>query len=102
MLKLSDRQIRLSARNKDCTVNIPGVCNYAPETTVYAHATRLPPTGIIGGKHPDFLGGYYACSSCHDAMDGRNSKAVRKEDKLFYEYRAVIKTWRKIFQKIKS
>ena len=69
------------------------MCNGNPETTVYAHATVLPPTGIIGGKQNDVVGGYYACSSCHDAMDGRNYSAIKKEDKLFYEYRAVVRTW---------
>ena len=97
-MKLSNKQVRASARGMDCTVNIPSVCNYEPETTVYAHATVLPPTGIIGGKHTDVLGGYYSCSSCHDAMDGRSFRVINKEDKLFYEYRAVIRTWRKLIQ----
>ena len=93
-MKLSKNNIRKSARGQDCTVNIPGVCCYVPETTVYAHATVLPPTGIMGGKQNDVLGGYYACHSCHDKMDGRTFDAPSKEDKLFYEYRAVVRTWR--------
>jgi hypothetical protein len=59
---------------------------------------ELPPTGIIGGKNKDVLGGYNACSSCHDVMDGRKSGVIKKEEKLFYEYRAVIRTWRLILE----
>ena len=93
-MKLSNRQIRLSANGQDCTVQRGKVCNYNPETTVYAHATILPPTGIIGGKQNDVVGGYYACSACHDWMDSRAYHGEEREDKLFYEYRAVVRTWR--------
>ena len=93
-MKLSKNNIRKSAKGQDCTVQIGGVCNYNPETTVYAHATVLPPTGIVGGKQNDIVGGYYACSACHDYMDSRAYHGIEREDKLFYEYRAVVRTWR--------
>ena len=94
-MKLSKDNIRKSAKGQDCTVQIGKVCNENPETTVYAHATILPPTGIIGGKQNDVVGGYYACSSCHDEMDGRSNRLeLNRWDKLWYEYRAVVRTWR--------
>ena len=70
-MKLSKANIRNSANGKPCMVQLPGYCNHDPATTVYAHATKLPPTGIMGGKQEDLLGGYYSCSNCHDIMDGR-------------------------------
>lgn len=55
-----------SARNEECTVRIPGICNWNPETTVFAH---------VGGageriKSHDYKGAY-CCSACHDEIDRR-------------------------------
>lgn len=55
-----------SARGQDCQIRIPGVCNFDPETTVLAHL----PGGGMGKKQPDWMGAF-ACSACHDAIDGR-------------------------------
>jgi len=51
---------------QDCTLRIPGVCNFNPETTVFAHLNG----GGMSTKHSD-IHGCYACSSCHDWLDGR-------------------------------
>lgn len=61
-------KITESAKGRDCTVRIWKVCNYRPETTVFAH----DPFGISGlaEKYPDSEG-CYACSDCHDVLDGR-------------------------------
>ena len=59
--KLSD-----SARGQECMVRIPGVCNHNPETTVLAHLNG----GGMGTKKSDLFGAF-ACSSCHDVLDGR-------------------------------
>jgi hypothetical protein len=48
-------------------VRIPGVCNGDPATTVLAHLNG----GGMGMKRPD-TSGAWACSGCHDAVDGRN------------------------------
>lgn len=55
-----------SARGQDCQIRLEGVCNYNPKTTVFAH---LPGAGM-GMKHAD-IHGTYACSNCHDVIDGR-------------------------------
>lgn len=67
-------KIRQSARGQDCTVRLPGVCNFDSTTTVLAH---LRMAGITGGslKAPD-LHGAYACSSCHDQIDGRVKRVL--------------------------
>lgn len=62
-------KIRQSARGQACQVRLAGVCNGNSETTVLAHY-RLPETCGVGMKPPDFLGAY-ACSACHDVIDGR-------------------------------
>ena len=59
-------KLRQSARGRECQIRIPGVCNGNPETTVLAHL----PGGGMGRKRAD-IHGAYACSSCHDAVDGR-------------------------------
>ena len=55
-----------SAKGQQCQVRIPGVCNHNPETVVFAHLSGAG----IGRKHLD-IHGSYACSDCHDAVDGR-------------------------------
>jgi hypothetical protein len=61
-----------AAEGRDCQIRIPGVCNFNPYTTVLAHY-RLAGTCGTGIK-PDDAQGAWACSSCHDAIDGRIKK----------------------------
>lgn len=100
-MKFTSKNIRNSAKGQKCTVNIPGVCNYDPETTVYCHIAA--DGGKMGGKADDVLGGYYGCDSCHSEMDGRtNQLRLNKWEKLWYEYRAVRRTWRTILGEFKK
>ena len=57
-----------SAYRQDCTVRIPAVCNFNPETTVLAHLNGAG----MGRKHAS-IHGAYCCSSCHNLLDGRSS-----------------------------
>lgn len=61
--------LRRRARGRACFVRLPGVCNGNPETVVLAHIRRAA-AGGVSAKPPDICG-VYACSDCHDAMDGR-------------------------------
>ncbi|ACT07072.1 protein of unknown function DUF1364 [Dickeya chrysanthemi Ech1591] len=56
-----------SAYGQVCTLQIPGICNGNPETTVLCH---LPPTHGMGYKGDDFRA-VYSCSFCHDVIDRR-------------------------------
>lgn len=47
---------------------IPGVCNHDSATVVLAHLKR---GGWCGTVKPPDICGVWACSSCHDAIDGR-------------------------------
>lgn len=57
------------ARGMDCMVRLPNVCNHNPETTVAAHY-RLSGLCGMGIKPPSLLTAW-ACSACHDEIDGR-------------------------------
>jgi len=88
------KKIRQSAKGQECTVRIPGTCNYNPETTVFAHLNG-------GGMSPktDDLEGAYCCSSCHDALDGRRQlKGLLTSDDLYvYHLEACIETRRILY-----
>ena len=56
------------ARGQPCALRLPGICNHLDATTVFAH---LPGIGKGVGSKVSDLHGAFACSSCHDAIDGR-------------------------------
>lgn len=66
--------LRALARGKPCLVRVPGWCNHEPETTVLAHY-RLAGVSGMGIKSPDILAAF-ACSDCHDVVDGRRGSFV--------------------------
>lgn len=73
------KKLRDSARGKDCTLRIPGVCCGDPETTVLAH---LPHGGrSMGQKAPD-THAVYACANCHDVLDNRTRHTVPRDELL--------------------
>lgn len=65
---MTDKYTR-SAKGKMCQIRIPGVCNHRPETTVLAHLNG----GGMSTKHLS-IHGSYACSDCHDMVDGRTKR----------------------------
>jgi len=67
-------KITKSARNEQCLIRIPGICNHDPSTTVLAHIGG----GGMGFKSPD-IEASYCCSSCHDAIDGRIKTEFSRE-----------------------
>ncbi len=62
-------KIRKSAKGKKCLVRLAGICNHNDETTVCAHISRKGTSGM--GQKTSDLTSVRACSSCHDAIDGR-------------------------------
>lgn len=76
-----------SARGKHCQVRIPGVCNGNPETVVFAHLNG----GGMGAKRLS-IHGAYACSACHDVLDGRVDAGLSKPVKALWHYEGVIRT----------
>ena len=86
--------LREQARGQDCTINIPSRCNFNPETTILAHYRK----GFYGmGIKPHDLLAAYACSTCHDIVDGRDNDhdlSAEEIDMLFKS--GVIKTLQRI------
>lgn len=72
------KTLRNSARGRACTLRLD-CCNHNPETTVLAHL----PIGQkgMGMKRPDYLA-VFACSDCHDRLDGRTKGGVDATDTL--------------------
>lgn len=71
--------VRQSAKGETCTLRL-GCCNFNPETTILAHYRFFNWAGI-SQKPRDFLA-CYACSACHDAIDGRSKEPWGFEDLL--------------------
>lgn len=85
-----NQQILDFAAGQPCTVNIAGVCNYNRETTIPAHCNF--DGGKMGGKTHD-ISTAFACSSCHDILDGRvKYDWSNPDEKYFYMGRAVQRT----------
>lgn len=68
--KNRETAIRKAARGQNCTLRLP-CCNGNPETTVLAHIRNSAFCGV--GMKPHDIMGLFACSSCHDALDGRSN-----------------------------
>lgn len=88
-LQKTPRQVMQAARGEACTLNIEGVCNYNTDTTVCAHLSF----GEGGGaRRTGPLSVAFACSDCHDAIDGRTGVDLDSCDRDFYLRRAQIRT----------
>lgn len=76
---------------------IPGVCNGNPETTVAAHSNQQKHGKGVGHKSDDcFIA--FACSACHDAIDGRAGR-LAKEDRHEHWEIGYIRTMRYLFSR---
>jgi hypothetical protein len=72
--------LRKEAKGRGCMVRLPGICNFNSETVVLAHI-RLQGVSGMGMKSPDLIGAW-ACSACHDELDGRTRKSDLTRDQL--------------------
>jgi hypothetical protein len=72
--------LRKEAKGRGCMVRLPGICNFNSETVVLAHI-RLTGVSGMGMKSPDLIGAW-ACSACHDEIDGRTRKSGMTRDEL--------------------
>lgn len=86
--------LRDAANGAECTLHIAGVCNYDPATTVLAH---FPDESHGMGRKSDDLSAGFACSSCHDAIDGRTPHNFDKDELEWYMRRSQTRTIRLAF-----
>lgn len=90
---MKSKKLRDSARGQECTFRIVGVCNGNPETTILCH---LPDESHGMAKKSDDFCAAFGCSSCHDAVDGRNRSDEYLNHAHFYNNRAnrrTIRAW---------
>ena len=98
--RIESKKARDSARGEDCTLNIVGVCNHDPSTTVLAHLPDDSGCGKMGGKSDDVGCAVYACSACHDVLDARAIDAEYHNFLAnFYQLRALKRTIRRMIEK---
>lgn len=92
MKPLKSNKLRNSARGQKCTMEVVGVCNYSPDTSVLAHINT---DGSAMGAKTDDFSACIACSDCHAWLDQNHGT---EEDRLFYTRRAMVRTWRNWFE----
>lgn len=86
-------KIRKSARGEDCALRL-GNCS-SNETVILAHIGRNRGMGI---KCADYMA-VYACSNCHDIIDGRVKSEYTKDQLNTEKLRALEETLGKLFNK---
>jgi len=94
---IRSKQLRDSALGESCTLRLPGICNHDTDTVVLCHLRHLSSAGI--GQKPDDTAAVYACSACHDAIDGRTRTDMTQWEIGHEEGRAMIETQRRMFDK---
>lgn len=72
------RNLRTIAAGRECSLRLPGVCNYDPTSTVLAHIRRGNTAG--GGQKPADINAVPLCSACHDAFDGRTRTSYSRHE----------------------
>lgn len=85
--RIKQNKYTKSAREQDCQIRIPGVCNFNPETTVLAHLN-----GGGGGMKRLDIHGSYACSNCHDVVDHRKESGFSFDQVRLMHLDGVIRT----------
>jgi hypothetical protein len=95
MCAMNEKRIQESARGEDCTVRLPGICCFNPETTVFAHLNGVRFGHGVGKKT---RWGCYACHSCHLELDRRTTLLDKDVVKMAH-YEAVIETLDKLVEK---
>ena len=86
-------KIRQAAYMEDCTLRLPGICNFDPATTVLAHFSFEG--GKMGGKASD-LSAAFCCSACHDSMDFRTDKSEAWD---YYAARGIQRTLQRLVER---
>lgn len=84
------KKLRDSSKDKPCTFQIVGTCNYNWATTVPCHVPDESHGMALKATDLALADG---CSACHDAVDGRVPCPEYSEHKDFYLRRAMLRTW---------
>ena len=87
---MSKTKLRKAARGMPCQVRLPG-CNGGGDTTVLAHY-RLAGYCGTGLKPDDDVFGAWACSNCHDLIDGRMRCAMTHAELRLAHAEGILRT----------
>lgn len=80
-------KIRKSAKGQDCTIRIPGFCNFNPDTVVLCHMG-----GAGWGMKSNDIHAAYGCSECHKIIDGQHTTYHNKEQLKVWFFEAMVRT----------
>lgn len=69
---IRSKKVTRSAQGQPCFLQLPGICNFNWETTVWAHLNGAAFGKGAGVKAHD-IAGFPACSDCHFAYDQRKT-----------------------------
>jgi len=91
------QKLRDSARGEDCTLQMYSYCNGDPEKVALCHVST-PVSSGMGLKAPDWYA-VYACSNCHDVIDGRVHSEFGPGDIREFILDALFRTWERMIEK---
>lgn len=74
--KIKSRKIRQSAKGRNCTLRIPGICNHDSGTVSLCHLNSNQKGA--GNKSHD-IHSIIACNKCHDWLDMRGNEWMRTD-----------------------
>jgi hypothetical protein len=80
------QKLKDSAKGQDCTIRLPGICNFRPETTVLCHLNG----GGTGTKKSDLFAAF-GCSDCHNEVD-RKTRKLPLEEAQAAHYEGMVRT----------
>lgn len=89
-MKRKSTKARQAARDQPCLMNVAGVCNYNPETTVLIHLRWLGDCGT--GAKPGDWQAVHGCSECNrwtDSPTPRERDDEYESNRNFYAARAL-------------
>ena len=96
---IRSNKIRKSAKGEDCTLNVPGYCNFNPETVVWCHSPFMEHGHGVGLKAHD-TDGCYGCSGCHFWLDTDSKRlGVPKHERELTYYRGHSRSMRRLIEK---
>lgn len=78
-MRVISTKLRNSAKGQDCTLRLPGTCNFNPETTVLAHLESGQKG--VGMKGPDNIAAFL-CANCHSFYDSFQRSQIPASDLL--------------------
>ncbi|NRA60838.1 MAG: DUF1364 domain-containing protein [Psychrobium sp.] len=92
-MMIRSQKIKDSARGQDCTLRLPGICNFNDETTVLSHIGKVRGMGM---KCNDYFA-VYACSACHHEID-RRTRTMGFDEVRLEQLRALEETLASFFE----